>query len=260
MSAALRTHTRSLLRARGLVVGHARVRRRRTVIEDLDLSLRAGELVCLLGRNGSSKSTLLRTLTGLLPPLAGQVELQGRDLARCSPRQRARRLAAVGPAPAPIGPITVAETVALGRYPYTRWHGRLTPVDRRAVAAAMASVGIEALVQRRVETLSDGERQKTMVARALAQEAEILVLDEPTAFLDITARAELMLTLAALAARGRAVVASSHDLDLALRHAGILWLIDRGRLQVGAPRALLQDGSLERAFGAGVAPRADALA
>lgn len=239
----------SLLSARGLAVGHRLGRGARTVARNLDLDLVAGELVCLLGRNGSGKSTLLATLAGLLPPLAGSLLLDGESLDRLGPRARARRLAMVLPHTSPLGPATGWELAALGRYPHTSWTGRLRREDRVVITAALDAAGAADLAGRRVVTLSDGERQKVQVARALAQEPRVLLLDEPTAFLDITARAELTITLASLAASGRAVVFSTHDLDLAYRHADRLWVIDDGVLIEGRPSDLHASGELVRAFG-----------
>jgi iron complex transport system ATP-binding protein len=258
----------TLLAARGLTVGHAAAGQHTEVLADLALDLHRGELVCLLGRNGSGKSTLLRTLAGLLPALAGQVLLGGREIARLAGRERARQLAIVMQTSAPFGPVTAWEIVALGRYPHTAWNARLSEHDRQAVVRALDAVGARPLAERAVATLSDGERQKIMIARALAQESPIMLLDEPTAFLDLTARAELMLNLVRLVhprgaeqpdigqpdidlpdAAARAFVVSTHDLDLALRCADRLWLVHDGQLIAGPPERMLADGTLGRAFG-----------
>ena len=238
-----------LFTARSLTVGHHLGRGARVVAKDLDLDLVAGELVCVLGRNGSGKSTLLATFAGLLPPLGGDLTLDGQALTSLGARARARRLAMVLPHASPLGPVTGWELAALGRYAHTAWTGRLGARDRRVIASALADAGASSLASRRVATLSDGERQKVQVARALAQEPKVLLLDEPTAFLDITARAELTMTLASLAKTGRAVVFSTHDLDLAMRYADRLWVLADGSLVSGTPAALRVSGDLERAFG-----------
>lgn len=244
-----------LLAARGLTIGHRLGRRRRVVSEGLDLELNSGELVCLLGRNGSGKSTLLRTFAGLLEPLAGRIEVAGAGLETLHSRARARRLAVVLPQTRPLGPVTAWELAALGRYAHTSWTGRLRTADRAAIQEALEATGAADLSQRRVTTLSDGERQKVAIARALAQEAKIVLLDEPTAFLDITARAELTATLASLASHGRALLLSTHDLELALHHADRLWIISGDGVDCGSPAALSASGALERAFGAAAAHR-----
>lgn len=239
------------LEARDLTVGYRVGPTTRVVLADLDLVVEAGSLVCVLGRNGSGKSTLLRSLAGLEKPLAGDVALDGSSIGRLSPRARARRLGVVLPEAVHPGLLRVHELVALGRHPHTGWSGRFGDDDRRAVADALAQVDATALATRRVASLSDGERQRVSIARALAQEPGILVLDEPTAFLDLPTRAEVMALLLDLAhgPAGRAIVLSTHDLDLALRHADRLWLLDGDALLDGGPEDLVLDGSVERAFG-----------
>jgi len=154
--------------------------------------------------------------------------------------------------PLALGAMTVAELVALGRYPHTDWSGRFTATDRAAVARAIDQVGVAELATRPLESLSDGERQKAMIARALAQQPKVLLLDEPTAFLDLPGRFEIgvLLRQVASAADDRAVVLSTHDLDFALGTADRLWLIDQGgQLLCGEPAELVRQRALERAFG-----------
>ncbi|MDZ4768486.1 MAG: ABC transporter ATP-binding protein [Chloroflexota bacterium] len=247
------------LRAVGLTIGY-RGRRApdRVLLADLDLALHAGELVCLLGPNGVGKSTLLRTLCGMQPPLHGTITLDGRDLSRLPAAERARILGVVLTDRTQPGLMTVRELVSLGRYPYTDWSGRLSAADERAVDAAIASVGGEMLSDRQITDLSDGERQKFMIARALAQQPAIILLDEPTAYLDLPRRIEIMLLLRRLAAEQEtALVVSTHDLDLALHMSDTLWLMPGdGTLHTGTPRTLIDSGALGRAF-AGVQFRYD---
>ena len=170
-----------ILETADLAIGYS-VRRRppRVVAERVDLKLYPGELVCLLGPNGAGKSTLLRTLAGMQPPLRGGVRVAGADPYRLPPRELARRLGVVLTDRAEVGALSVRALVALGRYPYTDWTGRLTPQDETVIDRALAAVGIAAFAPRPVNELSDGERQKVMIARALAQEPKLLLLDEPT--------------------------------------------------------------------------------
>ena len=241
----------SLLRARGLGVGYRRGRRAPlTLVSDADLSLAAGELVCLVGPNGAGKSTLLRTLAGLRGPLAGRVTLAGADLHAMDPRERARVLATVWTDPVEVGLLAARELVALGRHPHTGWSGRLRAEDEDAIDAALAAVDATPLAWRPVDRLSDGQRQKINIARALAQEPLLLLLDEPTAWLDLARRAEIMALLQRLAReQGCAILLSSHDLELALRHADRLWLMSGdGRLRAGAPEDLALGGALSAAF------------
>lgn len=186
------------------------------VVEDISLSLPCGRLVCLLGPNGAGKSTLLRTLCGFQPPIAGTVTISGSDITTMSAAEVAR-LVSVVLTDRPLTPsLTAAEMVGMGRAPYTGFWGRLSDDDRRLVSEAMQTVGIAPLATRRMSRLSDGERQKVMIAKALAQHTPVIVLDEPTAFLDYPSKVAVMKTLARLAHdEGKTILMSTHDLELA---------------------------------------------
>lgn len=186
------------------------------VVEDISLSLPCGRLVCLLGPNGAGKSTLLRTLCGFQPPIAGTVTISGSDITTMSAAEVAR-LVSVVLTDRPLTPsLTAREMVGMGRAPYTGFWGRLSDDDRRLVSEAMQTVGIDSLATRRMGRLSDGERQKVMIAKALAQHTPVIVLDEPTAFLDYPSKVAVMKTLARLAHdEGKTILMSTHDLELA---------------------------------------------
>lgn len=186
------------------------------VVEDINLSLPCGRLVCLLGPNGTGKSTLLRTLCGFQPPIAGTVTISGNDITTMSAAEVAR-LVSVVLTDRPLTPsLTAAEMVGMGRAPYTGFWGRLSDDDRRLVSEVMQTVGIAPLATRRMGRLSDGERQKVMIAKALAQHTPVIVLDEPTAFLDYPSKVAVMKTLARLAHdEGKTILMSTHDLELA---------------------------------------------
>lgn len=186
------------------------------VVEDISLSLPCGRLVCLLGPNGAGKSTLLRTLCGFQPPIAGTVTISGNDITTMSAAEVAR-LVSVVLTDRPLTPsLTAREMVGMGRAPYTGFWGRLSDDDRRLVSEAMQTVGIDSLATRRMGRLSDGERQKVMIAKALAQHTPVIVLDEPTAFLDYPSKVAVMKTLARLAHdEGKTILMSTHDLELA---------------------------------------------
>lgn len=240
-----------LLETKELTVGYSRPKHcPRVVIERIDTRLNAGEFVCLLGPNGAGKSTLIRTLAGMQKPLGGEVRLVGDLLSSLSPRAVAKRMSLVLTDRPIVGLMPAATLVALGRHPYTGWRGRLNHEDEAAVRRAIADVGIEELAHRPVSELSDGERQKVMIARALAQEPRVMLLDEATAFLDLPRRVELMYLLRNLARTGeRAILLSTHDLDLALRCADSLWLLPvGGPLVDGIPEDLVLDGAFSDAF------------
>lgn len=218
--------------------------------EGLNLSLRAGELVCLLGPNGAGKSTLMRTAAGMQKPLTGEVRLNGRDVQTLTAQQRARQFSMVLTERVTIGMLTAYDLVALGRSPHTDWAGNLGEADHRIIDAALRATGAASLAHRYVSELSDGERQKVMLARAFAQEPQLMILDEITAFLDLPRRVEIMQILRDLAHdQRRAILLSTHDLDLALATADRLWVLPlRGTLAEGTPEDLVLDGVFGAAF------------
>ncbi len=241
----------SLLTASGLVIGYRESRKApKRVAGPLDLALAGGELVCLLGPNGAGKSTLMRTLTAMQPTLGGTVHLAGEPLEQIPAAERARRLAVVLTDRVAVGMLTARAVVELGRYPHTGWRGRLNSRDHEIVDQALNTAGAQELAHRAVVELSDGERQRVMIARALAQEPGVLVLDEITAFLDLPRRVEVMRLLRDLARReGKAVLVSSHDLELALRCADRIWLLSKGGALVqGSPENLVLSGRFSETF------------
>jgi ABC-type cobalamin/Fe3+-siderophores transport systems, ATPase components len=248
---------RPVIETRSLCIGYSGRGSRHIVHPGLDLQLLPGELTCLLGRNGAGKSTLLKTLCGLLPPLGGEVLVDGRPLGSYSPEQLSARVGVVLTERTQAGGISVYDLVALGRYPHTGFFGTLREIDHVAVRSAMEAVGIAHKADCHVAELSDGERQKAFIAKALAQECPIILLDEPTAFLDVTSRLETLLSLRRLAhERDKTILLSTHDLDTALQNADRLWLLPAisPELQAaepmvcGTPDSLIADGSLAHFF------------
>ena len=202
------------------------------VVEDISLSLPCGRLVCLLGPNGAGKSTLLRTLCGFQPPIEGTVTISGSDITAMSAAEVAR-LVSVVLTDRPLTPsLTAAEMVGMGRAPYTGFWGRLSDDDRRLVSEAMQTVGIAPLATRRMGQLSDGELQKVMIAKALAQHTPVIVLDEPTAFLDYPSKVAVMKTLARHAHdEGKTILMSTHDLELAAQLGDELMKIENKHIR-----------------------------
>jgi iron complex transport system ATP-binding protein len=240
-----------VLETQNLAIGYAfHKRARKLIVEGLSLSLIPGEIVCLIGPNGAGKSTLLRTLSGLQSPLAGNVFINNRNICTLTSFELARSVSIVLTERVNVGMLSVFALVALGRFPYTDWTGKLFSKDIEIINWAIQSVGAEEFVLRNVSELSDGERQKVMIARALAQQPQVIILDEPTAFLDLPRRVEMMSLLRQLSRdTGTAILLSTHDLELALRTADRLWLLPVGeKIRVGAPEDLVLSGALENTF------------
>lgn len=221
----------------------------RTLIADASAHFKAGEMVALLGRNGTGKSTLLRAIVGLGSVQGGDIYIADKRLRSLSAAERAGLIAFVNTERVDVDALTVRELVAIGRSPYTNWMGRLTDEDRRKVEEAMQKVGITAFAERRVETLSDGECQRAMIARALAQETPIILLDEPTSFLDLPNRYELCRLLGELAHKeGKCILFSTHELDIALSLADSIALVDTPRLVHLPTSEMITSGNIERLF------------
>ncbi len=236
--------------ARHLVCGYDG----REVLHDLSLSVARGELVGVLGPNGSGKSTLLRAVTGVLPLTSGEVELFGRSLGRLRRREIARRVGVVPQGGQTAFEFTVREIVAMGRTPHVgRLHGETTH-DRAAIEAALARTDCGELADRLVSELSGGEAQRVIIARALAQEPELLLLDEPTAFLDLSHQIEVFELLRRLnRAEGLTVVCISHDLNLAALYCDRLVLLRDGRVaDEGHPNDVVNAGRIKEVYGASV--------
>lgn len=233
------------IRLEHLSIGYEHGKARRVVATGLTASIRCSQLTCLLGRNGVGKSTLLRTLAGFLTPLEGRILFQGQPITSFSKSQFARLVSVVLTGKPQVQNMRVDELIALGRSPYTDFWGRLRAADRQAVEEAMRLVGLEAFAHRMVSTLSDGERQKVMIAKALAQQTPIIILDEPTAFLDFPSKVETMQLLRRLAREtDKTIFLSSHDLELTMQLADELWLMSDHQLVMGTPRQLASDGTL----------------
>lgn len=232
-----------------LAIGyHSRATKK--IASGLNLSLRNGQLTCLVGPNGSGKSTLLRTLAGLQRPLSGAIYLDGVVLNSLSPGELARSVSIVLTEHFPPRNLTVRQVVALGRLPYTNWLGTLTEDDYAIVADVLRQLDAEPLAGRFFYELSDGERQKIMIARALAQQPTVMILDEPTAFLDWPNRVAVLMKLKELAkTTGKAFLLSSHDLELVCQAADELWVMEcSGALTCGNPQELLTCGLLTQVF------------
>ena len=238
------------IRVVGLDTGYSDRKHTTVITHDINASLYSRELTCLLGPNGAGKSTLLKTLTAFLPPLKGDIMIEGRLLNVYSDSDLAKVIGVVLTERLNINNMSVDELVGMGRSPYTGFWGHMSAGDRRIVEESIALVGIEGLRGRMVQTLSDGERQKVMIAKALAQETPVIFLDEPTAFLDYPSKVEIMQLLQTLSReRNKTVFLSTHDLELALQIADKVWLLDKTHgVTIGTPEDLALKGEMTKYF------------
>lgn len=240
-----------LLQFEDLSIGYQKKQGPQLVHSNLKGTLQAGQLSCLMGANGAGKSTLLRTLAGLQKPLAGSIWLNERPAEHFSAAQLAQQLSVVLTLPLP-GSLKVHELIQLGRQPHTGWLGRPTAADQAAVEKALEATDLNNLSHRRLETLSDGQRQKALIARALAQDGQIMLLDEPTAHLDLPHRLHIMELLHQIAhEQQKAVLVTTHELDLALQTADRLWLLPEPQdapLVQGLPEDLLLQKAFQQVF------------
>ncbi|MDR0370440.1 MAG: ABC transporter ATP-binding protein [Prevotellaceae bacterium] len=240
----------SFISTQHLSVGYSHKKHQYLVQTNLELVLRKGELVCLIGPNGSGKSTLLRSLSGLQNIPDGAVFIRGKNLNRLSRREIAQQIALVLTDRINIENASVHDIVSLGRQPYTNWWGKISDDDSAKVFEAIKTVHLEQKQHRFMHELSDGERQRVMIAKALAQDTAIILLDEPTAHLDLPNRVEIMLLLHRLAHQTKkAILLSTHELDLALQAADKIWLMDNQKGIVGGiPEDLVLNGSFNNVF------------
>lgn len=240
----------AILCTHNLTVGYGRGDKASALLTNLNLELNEGTLTALLGRNGAGKSTLLRAITRGDKPLAGSITVNGSDITTMNRRHLSHLVAIVTTERVSVGALTVREVVELGRQPHTGYMGRLSESDHTIVNEAISLVGISELAHKMMSQLSDGERQKVMIARALAQQTPIIVLDEPTAFLDVASRIETMQLLARLAHdNNKAVLLSSHDVSQSLSLADYLWIVtENSEVITGATQSLLHTDALNTMF------------
>jgi iron complex transport system ATP-binding protein len=221
-----------------LSVGYRQGKTSKVLFDSIDIALKAGELVCFMGPNGIGKSTLLKTMAGLTPPLSSS-----------STNIDSKKIAIVLTDRVHAMHMRVRELIGYGRYPYLNWHAQLTTVDEVVIEDALKLLHLESIADKDINTLSDGQLQMVMIARAIVQDTPIILLDEPTAHLDLNNRVEVMNMLRKLARQSnKAILVSTHELDLALQTADLLWLADDQKLLTGIPEDLVLDGSLDRIF------------
>ena len=240
--------TGETIELQNLSIGYQTKHGIKTVATGISGTIASGELTCLLGANGVGKSTLLRTLASFQSKTGGEIWLEGRELSEYTDKQLSRLIGVVLTEKPDVRNMTVRELVSLGRSPYTGFWGTYSKDDLQMVDEAISMVGIEPLSKRMVHTLSDGERQKVMIAKALAQQTPVIYLDEPTAFLDYPSKVEVLQLLCRISREaGKVVFLSTHDVELALQLADTIWLMTKGEaMAIGTPEALAQQGALGR--------------
>ena len=239
-----------VIQGKDLSIGYRTGKKEKIVHQHLDFTLHAGELTCLLGANGAGKSTLLRTLSASQPSLKGELLILDKTVSAYTEKERSRTIGVVLTDKTFTGGLSVYELVALGRQPHTGFFGRLTKEDRRIVEEAMENVGIAHKARNYTAELSDGERQKVMIAKALVQECPLILLDEPTAFLDVVSRIEIMHLLHRLAVeQNKAILLSTHDIEQALVLSDKLWLLTKGEgLQYGVTEDIILSHRMDSLF------------
>ena len=234
-----------MIRLNNISLGYAN----RTLIDSLSAHIKRGKLTALVGRNGTGKSTLLRTIAGLAEPLSGEIELNEKSLAKLSSAELATTISFVTTDKVRISNLRCRDVVALGRAPYTNWIGRMQDEDRAIVEQSLAAVGMSSYADKTMDRMSDGECQRIMIARALAQQTPIILLDEPTAFLDMPNRYELCDLLRGLAHNeGKCILFSTHELDIAISLCDSIALIAPPQLHLLPPEEMVASGHIERLF------------
>jgi len=239
-----------VIQGQDLSIGYRTGKQEKIVHEHLNFQLHAGELTCLLGANGTGKSTLLRTLSASQAALSGKLDIMGKPLTEYTEKERSRTIGVVLTDKTFAGGLSVYELVGLGRQPHTGFFGRLNKEDKRIIEEAMEHVGIAHKAHSYTAELSDGERQKAMIAKALVQECPLILLDEPTAFLDVVSRIEIMHLLHRLAVeQQKAILLSTHDIEQALVLSDKLWLLSKEHgLQTGVTEDIILNHQMENLF------------
>lgn len=237
------------LKSNNLSIGYKSKKQNTIIAEGLNVNLKKGELVCLLGKNGIGKSTLLRTLTHVQPKLSGEIFLQNDFLENYTPSALAKQVSIVLTEKIPPSNLTVYELIALGRQPYTNWLGTLTNEDIIQINLALDQTNLHDLVNKRCDELSDGQLQRVMICRALAQNTDIIILDEPTAHLDIQHKIETFKLLQTLAHKlHKSILISTHEIQLAIQTGDKLWLMIKNGFLSGEPQTLIENNNINQLF------------
>jgi len=240
---------KDIIIAKDVAIGYQAKGRQKVIASDISVALPSGSLTALIGANGIGKSTLLRTLTGIQQPLGGSVLLDGKPLEKYSQKELSQNLAVVLTESLPPSDLKVFELVALGRQPYTNWLGSLSPEDTAKTNKALQLTQTSGLAAKRHFELSDGQLQRVLIARALAQDTPLIILDEPTTHLDLQHKVSLLRLLKKLSAeQGKCILYSTHDLDLALQLSDLIMMMMPGETLLGTPEKLIEQKAFDRLF------------
>ena len=225
-----------------LTVGYGK----KAILSDINQTIESGQLVCLLGANGVGKSTILRTIAGFQPPLCGTILLNEQDMSSFSTAQRSKAISVVLTERVEVQCMNVVDLIGMGRSPYTGFFGTQTKEDKNIIYEAIDMVGISHLSTRTFDTLSDGERQKVLLAKALAQQTPVILLDEPTAFLDFHAKVSTLRLLLRLSHEtNKTILLSTHDVEMAIQLSDALWIVQNGEIKAGTTLSLTESGILK---------------
>jgi iron complex transport system ATP-binding protein len=247
------TESNKILSFNSLKIGYVSGRTESVLLPPLTASAGSGELIAVIGRNGIGKSTLLRTLTGIQKPLGGEIFFSDKSITDYSKMDLARKVGYISTEVVKASNMSVYDLVALGRFPYTNWIGKIEKEDHLAIMDALKKTSMESFSARFIAELSDGERQKAMIARILAQDTGIMIMDEPTAFLDIAGKYEIFHLLDMFSAKSdKTIIFSTHDLQMALVHSDKIWLITGNELAEGSPEDLMISGAFDHLFDSSV--------
>ncbi len=239
----------TVLKTTNLSVGYPSKTENRIIADKINVNLKKGKLTCLLGKNGVGKSTLLRTLSKMQPRLGGSVELENRNIDDYARNDLAKKISLVLTERIPTSNLTVFELIALGRQPYTNWIGKLNQEDIQQIHLAIEQSHLKNLVDQRCDELSDGQLQRAMICRALAQNTDIIILDEPTAHLDIQHKIETFKLLSNIARKlNRSILISTHEIQLATQMADELWLMTNNKIITGQPKVLIDSDKINLLF------------
>jgi len=239
----------TVLKTTNLSVGYVSKTENRIIADKINVDLKKGKLTCLLGKNGVGKSTLLRTLSKMQPRLSGGIELENRNIDDYARNDLAKKVSLVLTERIPTSNLTVFELIALGRQPYTNWIGKLNQEDMQQIHLAIEQSHLKSLVDQRCDELSDGQLQRAMICRALAQNTDIIILDEPTAHLDIQHKIETFKLLSNIARKlNRSILISTHEIQLATQMADELWLMTNNKIITGEPKVLIDSDKINLLF------------